>query len=150
MGASGTSFKQSGWGFDWPQSSAGVGRSYRKGVEYRYYMVVCGSNIFGYEWRPYGETGGVGSNSGISRPSWRTYCTNVDNGTWYRNSATGKNYKYDAGVKFKGVLGIDLSVERGYSNGQRIVYKIKGGNPKEMCGDTTYPGTAGKQAEYLR
>lgn len=148
--ASGTLFKQPGWGFTWNPSAGGEARSYRKGIEYRYYQVSCNGALFGYEWRPYAESGGTSSNTGIERPTWNTYCSNVDKGTWYRQSTSGEAYSLGTGVKFADKIGIDLSVKRQYSSSQRAVYKIAGSNSKKLCGNSTYPSTSGKQIERLR
>lgn len=114
-----------------PQFSAS--RSYRKGVEYRYYREFCGATTTGYIWEPYSETGGTGHNDDISRPDW-TKCAQVDKGDWYRNSSGGTAYSYSAAVKFASMIGIDLYAKRQYSSSNKIHYVVTGTN-KQLCGN---------------
>lgn len=151
FGAAGTSFKKSGWGFTWSPSKPGVARSYRKGIEYRYYKILCRTTILGYEWRPHGETGGTGINrSGVTRPGWNTYCTPVAKGTWRRTGSQGSSYKLGTGVKSANLVGFNMSVDRSYSASTEMVYQIKGSNPKKMCGNDSLPARSGKQIERVR
>jgi hypothetical protein len=143
--ANGEKFTRDSWSKTWGNVSAQ--RSYRKFIEYDMFYFSCrgSSGPIGRFWRPVGETGGTGHNDGINRPNW-TYCTRVDAGTWARKSTTGESYKYGAGVKFAGVIGIDLSVDRQYSSDQYIEYQLDGNNQR-LCGNSDYPARAGKIME---
>jgi hypothetical protein len=138
-------YTRSGWGFDWAGSSAQ--RSYRKGVLYGKFIRSCvqycdGCFMF---WKPIGETGGTGSNTrGVNRPDW-TWCRRIDVGRWYRDQSTGRNYEYDAAVKFADVIGIDLAISREYNHSQKVWYQTP--VKRRMCGNNDWPSLAGKVME---
>ncbi len=139
----GSRFVQSGWSFTWAKS--GEQRSYQKGIEYQLMRKACyGTGTFTpqYVWRPVGETGGVGQTMGLTRPAWKQYCQPVPEGKWSRDASSGSAYSYGAGVKFKSLIGIDLSVNRNYSSNQKITYFLK--KDRSMCGNNAYPATASK------
>lgn len=69
------------------------------------------------------HTGQTGRNNLSSRPNFQT-CRRVDSGEWWRDDTSGSAYKYGAGVKFKNVIGINLSSKRQYSSSNKIWYDI--------------------------
>ena len=149
--ASGSKFTQDSWGFEWPYASAQ--RSYRKFIEYKRYDKTCGAAVpvyLGKEWQVIGETGGTEHNDGIDRPGWDDECTPADFGYFTRDLTDGSAYSYGAGVKFASAIGIDLSVERDYSENQFVKYWIKGPALKELCGSDDMPSRAGKVIERFR
>lgn len=139
--SSGTKTTTSGWASEWGFST--VYRTYRAEVrygKYRKYWTRCGT--INYRWQPRYETGGSTRVRLNSKPNY-SYCTPVNGGqTWIRTSSTGKAYTNSAGVKFKSVIGINLSSTRQFYSNRRYEYKIVG-NSKYMCGKTTYPAEAG-------
>lgn len=146
--AGGTRFSEGGWSFEWTPSS--VARSYRVQVNYHKYEKVGLCDGPPIQWRPHIETGGVTSNTqGITRPTWNRYCAPVPRGTWSRVRTDGKNYQFNAAVKFASLIGIDLSGEKSYSSHHELVYAIDG-RPKKLCGNNDYPSLAGKLVERLR
>lgn len=141
-------YTRSGWGFDWDGSAAS--RSYRKGIVYAKFLRNCvrGCNDCYRFWKPIGETGGTGSNTGITRPDWG-HCRHIDRGFWYRDDSDGHNYSYGGAVKFAEVIGIDLSISREYNSSQKVWYKST--TDRRMCGNDTYPAMAGKvMMKYAR
>ena len=108
---------------------------------------VQGCNKCTRQWFPTGETGGTGSNTGIVRPTWNTYCAPEDKDTFWRDKSDGNSYAYGAGVKFANVIGIDLSVNRNYTSSQKISYTFS--VKRRLCGNNDYPATAGKLIERL-
>lgn len=143
--AKGTKYAGGGWGATWPKFS-GM-RSYRIGVNYHYYEGGCG----GSKWTPHIETGGATQNTvGLTRPTWNGMCDNVGNGIdWRRYKTSGHAYSYNTGVKFKDVIGVDLSANKDYSSNHTLWYRIAG-KPKKLCGNNDYPSYAGKIVERLR
>lgn len=139
--ASGQKWTQDDWGYDW--TSAKGNRSYKKEIRYRHYALVCDGYIRSYGWKPVHETGGTGSNTGISQPYWDKYCSNEDKGTFYRKSSHGHAYEYGASVKFKSVIGVDLKIKRQYATEQKLVYYIASTNTM-MCGSNDDPAYASK------
>lgn len=137
--ASGEKSTRSSWGFTWAESSKS--RSYRKGVKYSQYRYACIRSSW-VEWRPTADSGETGTNVGITRPNWGN-CRAQSKGVFRRDTEDGHAYKYNAGVKFKDVIGIDLGVTRQYSNTQSIVYRLDKAN-RMMCGNNDTPATAGK------
>lgn len=138
----GSRFIKTGWSFQWAWSKAQ--RSYQKGIKYQLMRKTCyGNGTYkpGYIWRPVGETGGTGENKGLTRPSWKN-CAPVVAGKWSRDKSSGSAYAYGAGVKFKSLIGIDLSVKRNYSSNQKLVYKLL--KKRRMCGNNAKPATASK------
>ncbi|GEB16557.1 hypothetical protein [Pimelobacter simplex] len=147
--ASGTRFVEGSWSFKWNKKSSA--RSYRVEVNYHKYEKVGLCSGPPLRWSPHIETGGATENSeGVNRPDWNTYCANVTNGTWARERTDGKDYSYSAAVKFKDVIGIDLSGEKSYSRSHKLSYDIAGSNPKKLCGNNDYPAKAGKIVERKR
>ncbi|WP_141014454.1 hypothetical protein [Nocardioides sambongensis] len=122
-------------------------RSYRVHVIYR--KQTCTSakwgTILSQKLIPVGQTGGIGRNILSSRPSWRSKCAPVVSHKWWRGSTTGQSYTLSYGVKFEKVLGFNLKSERGYSRGARLFYTAN--KRRAICGDTTWPGLAGKMME---
>ena len=139
--ASAGKFTRSSWGFDWDASAQS--RSYRKGILYGKFLRSCArgcDECFRF-WKPIGETGGTGSNTGIDRPDWG-HCRHIDPGTWWRDNSGGNNYSYGGAVKFASVIGIDLSISREYNSSQKVWYKAT--HDRRMCGNDDYPAMAGK------
>lgn len=123
-------------------------RSYRTKVNYHKY-----ANCFGWtRWEPHIEIGSATSNySRLSRPSWNKYCGPVTRGVkWRRYRTDGKSYSYGAAVKFRDLIGIELSGEKQYSSSHTLYYKILGTRKKKLCGNNDYPSKAGKIVERYR
>lgn len=140
---SGSYFKKSTWGKEWLLSSKS--RSYRKGIEYFKYRYECMDAMHPvyYQWEPVGETGGNGSNVGITRPNWDK-CAPQDGGPFWRDDEDGTAYAYGAAVKAAGVIGIDLSIKRQYSGYQKLYYNIIN-NKTKLCGNNgEWPSVSGK------
>lgn len=55
-----------------------------------------------------------------------------------------KAYSYGAAVKFKSVIGIDLTIKREYTQSQSLLYKFTGKRKHKLCGNNDYPSMAGK------
>lgn len=147
--ASGTRFVEGAWSFSWTKQS--VARSYRIQVNYHKFEKVGLCSGPPLRWTPHIETGGATENTaGVNRPSWNTYCANVARGTWARERSDGADYSYGAAVKFKDVIGVDLSGQKSYSRSHKLVYDIAGSNPKKLCGNNDYPAVAGKLVERKR
>ncbi|KAB2813166.1 hypothetical protein F9L07_15940 [Pimelobacter simplex] len=148
---SGSQFAKGGWSKTWTGSKAS--RSYRKQIEYyrvKYYNYLEGPACDHVHWIPKVETGGVDQNTeGVNRPSWAKWCVKQVPGPFTRDSEEGKNYEYNAAVKIKETLGVDLGISREYSHSQSITYNIVGKN-KQLCGDTTWPSVSGKMMERRR
>ena len=140
------------WAFTWSRSKAS--RSYRAQVKYLLHRWgrrnTQGECILEYEWLPALETGGVTSNTGLSRPGWRDHCAPVATGRWQRIRTDGKPYAYDYAVSIGSVIGFNLGISRQYSKPQRIQYFIRGSRPKRMCGNNADPSVSGKQIERFR
>lgn len=144
----GTKWLKSGWEKEWlPYNGY---RSYRTNVEYRKYDHLCrgGPGVYPDEWRPYKETGGVGHNNGIDRPDWGN-CRTVDAGPWSRYAENGHAYSYGSAVKFKEIIGTDLSIKREYSSGTRVTYSVVN-NRTKLCGNNDWPSHAGKIMQKWR
>lgn len=144
--AQGSRFAGGGWGNTWPKSTKL--RSYRIEVNYHYYRGGCGGSY----WAPHIETGGATSNYyGLTRPTWNSLCGPVENGAnWRRYFSSGKAYSFGQAVKFKDVIGIDLSAKKEYSNNHTLHYFIGGVRPRKLCGNNDFPSYAGKMVERLR
>ncbi len=134
-------YTRSGWGFAWAGSASS--RSYRKGVVYAKFLRNCVRGCYEcYQfWKPISETGGTGSNTGITRPDWG-HCVHIDHGIWWRDDSDGSNYTYGGAVKFAEVIGIDLSISREYNSSQKVWYRAT--TDRRMCGSNTHPSKAGK------
>lgn len=139
--ASDVKFTQGGSGFQW--SEYDCSRSYQISVQYGLFELDCvrGCNKCSRQWYPINETGGYGETRGIARPDWGN-CQSVPKGSWWRYRSDGKAYENAAGVKFGGVIGIDLSVKRNYTTSQKIIYNLLKG--RQMCGPNGFPNVAGK------
>ncbi|WP_277212324.1 hypothetical protein [Isoptericola croceus] len=147
--SSGTKTVSGSWGHDWNYSKQY--RAYRVEVMYgKYYNSgwACGAGRS--TWEPRYETGGVTHVNLSSRPS-PTYknCSIVSAGTWTRGLSDGHSYKHSTGVKFKSVIGVDLSVEGQFNSAKTYQYSIVG-NKQKLCGKQTYPSKAGNIALYRR
>ncbi|WP_167002532.1 hypothetical protein [Mumia sp. ZJ430] len=140
---SGSSFASGGWAKEYLPKKAS--RSYQIQVRYRKWELICSvpGMITRREtyWRPINEVGGAISNTGIKRPNW-TRCAVVDPGPWHRFSSKGKEYKYGSAVKFKSVVGFDLSISRQYTKESRLTYNLR--RKGRMCGNNGDPAVAGK------
>lgn len=140
----GTRSVSGGWGGRWDPSSAQ--RSYQVVTNYHYYQNACGQ---GY-WAPHIETGGAGTTTGITRPTWNKYCApQPDNYTFWRKDSTAHAYSWGSAVKFKDVIGLDLSGSKQYSSHHMLAYRIDG-RPKKLCGNNDFPSKASKIVERLR
>lgn len=147
--SSGTKTVSGSWGHDWNYSKQY--RSYRVEVMYgKYYNSGWACGLGRTTWEPRYETGGTTYANLDSRPS-PTYknCVPASPGTWTRSLSDGHSYKHSTGVKFKSVIGIDLSVEGQFSSAKSYDYKIVG-NKQRLCGKQTYPAKAGNIALYRR
>lgn len=148
---SGSSFTKTSWSFVWDASVHS--RSYQKQLVYRKYREACpyeGSNgkvhyHYHYFYVPESETGGTGEVKGISRPNWG-HCVKEPPGIWTRDRAGGHSYTYSGGVKMASVIGIDLSVSRGYSSNQKLNYRVVG-HGRRLCGNDGSVIVAGKIME---
>ena len=100
-------------------------------------------------WRPHTETGGASTNTkGLERPSWNTYCSPQPRDFKFeRYDDRGKAYSYGSAVKFKGKIGIDLSISREYSTSQSLFYKFDDGVRHKLGGNNDYPSMAGKMID---
>lgn len=134
------------WGQNFRYSS--TIRSYRIQVEYR--LNIC-YNSQGYEtsrkWKPVRQPGYTRSHRLSSRPNWKT-CGPVSSGRWYRGRVRGNDYRLSFGVKFKKVLGIDLSTRRAYSEDASLWYysPVK----RRLCGNDDEAGYASKIRERFK
>ncbi len=128
-------------------------RSYRIQTNYHHYAVGKGCHGEVRMWRPHVETGGNDDNTnGLSRPNCNTYCGNMSaNFLFERGTSSGKAYSYDAAVKAKSALGLDLSVKRVYNTFQTLAYKFKSDTKlHKLCGNNDYPSMAGKMVDRYR
>ena len=71
-----------------------------------------------------------------------------DSGRWYRGRVRGNDYRLSFGVKFKKVLGIDLSTRRAYSEDASLWYysPVK----RRLCGNDDEAGYASKIRERFK
>ncbi|MQW75790.1 hypothetical protein GHK92_07885 [Nocardioides sp. dk4132] len=151
FGTSGAATTSRSSGFDWTMKT--YARSYRVGVEYTkvfsyFTQKPCDEPDVVY-WRPTGYTGKAGENtSGVTRPDWGKCVRFTSDGNWHRELAGANSYTYSAGVKFKGIIGIDLSSTRAYNEEARLTYSITAG--RWLCGSNDIPDRAGKVMERLR
>lgn len=147
---SGSQTVSSGWSNEWARS--GNQRSYEVEVKYGLYKHLtlkypkCEPT---YYWKPIVETGGTSVTNGIGRPSW-THCVKVVEGTWRRYTSSGSAYSNSSAVNISGVIGMDLSVSRQYSNSQSLNYAIKTSKPKMLCGNNDEPSRAGSIMEKFK
>lgn len=140
--------KTTGWSASFAASKAQ--RSYRIGVQYKQYKVSClyvGPAVVirkaHYEWRPTAETGGATYVDRLKRPNW-TKCTPLSpNVEWSRKNSSGRTYSHSTGVKFKGLIGIDLQTSREYTTTSKLVYKNSSKTVK-LCGNNDWPSNASK------
>ncbi|TWH00541.1 hypothetical protein L615_002100000360 [Nocardioides sp. J9] len=147
----GTRSTSDDWGHNFVRRN--YDRSFRVQVLYRQFRCAYYyAGKFRYEtsrsWKPWLQTGGTASHRlRTGKPAFRR-CAPIDKGEWFRGRVRGKDYTLSYGVKFKGVIGIDLSSSRSYSNGARLYYD----NPKARwaCGNNAFPARAGKIREARR
>lgn len=96
-------------------------------------------------WIPWYETGGTRVNILDGRPNWRT-CEPVARGNWWRGKVRGTDYALSYGVKFKGMIGINLRTRRAYSADSRLYYSLP--TARKLCGNNgKEPAIAGKIRE---
>lgn len=148
---SGTRTVERGSGFEWdPKSYA---RSFRVGVVYQKVKAMfdrCGGQPYYVRWVPVGYRGGFGENTnGVSRPNWKHCVKITSTGIWWRKQSGGAAYTNNGGVKFAGVIGIDLSSARAYNAEAKLAYRIRLAG-RRMCGSNTYPGNAAKVMERAK
>jgi hypothetical protein len=146
---SGTRAVERGSGFDWDSKS--YARSYRVGLVYQkvkaMYDKPCDATPYYVKWVPIGYSGGFGENTdGVTRPDWNTCVRIGSTGTWWRDSSSGSSYSLSTGVKFAGVIGVDLSSKRAYNAEARLGYYI-GVEGRRVCANTNPPGMASKVME---
>jgi hypothetical protein len=143
--ASGSKTVSAGWEHGWKRSSSG--RVYRIQVNYGKYHYKGGSHCTGkydyFRWLPRWETGAPSSASS-SRPNY-TNCVKLDKNSeyWSRSRSDGKDYSASAGVKIKGLIGIDLKSQRSYSTNSKITYYLSG-KRKKICGNNHVPAKASR------
>jgi hypothetical protein len=139
-------------GFDWDPKS--YMRSFRVGMVYQHvahYYDRCPPHApYDSDWLPQKYSGGFGENTvGVNRPDWNQCVTIFTTGTWKKESTDSKAYKYDAGVKFADVIGLDLAVTRRVNKQASLRYHI-GLVGRQMCGNDDTPGTSTKVMEKGR
>jgi hypothetical protein len=138
-------------GDDWGQNfvKRNFNRSFR--VQVRYRLQRC-TTAQGKEtsrrWVPQWETGGTWAYRLGAAPSHFKKCVVIASGSWFRGSTRGRDYALSYGVKFKDVIGLDLTTKRAYSNGARLYYD----NPhrRRVCGNNDDPSRASKVRERRR
>ncbi len=141
--ASGSATLSDAWGQGFAKSRHP--RSYRVDVRYRKQHCYLSSGVYGHShWIPRYETGGTQTYRLSKRPKWRT-CRPIWRGPWWRGKTRGSDHKLSTGVKFAGVIGIDLRTQRAYSTDSRLYYD----KPKKrrLCGNTQVPAKASKLRE---
>ncbi|MCW2772413.1 MAG: hypothetical protein JWN91_739 [Nocardioides sp.] len=146
---SGTRTAEKGTGFDWDHKS--YSRSFRVGVVYQKVEALfdrCpGATPYYTKWVPIGYSGGYNENTdGVSRPDWNHCVTIGSTGTWWRDASSGSSYSLSTGVKFAGVIGVDLSSKRAYNAEAKLGYHV-GLVGRRMCGNDDVPGMSGKVME---
>jgi hypothetical protein len=138
---------ESGFGFTWDKS--GRSRSYQVDVRYERLdrWFECMRDDWSW-WHPVGLVGTTGDDilSG-ARPSFKHCSRQRSVGDWDRYYANGKAYASSVGVKFKGVIGRDLSSERAYNRKAILTYRITR-RGRYLCGNNADPAYAGKIGEY--
>lgn len=149
--ASGTRTAGDEWGQNFAKSKRN--RSYRVSVLYK--RIDCRLSYPGKwkqgkemyrRWTPDSQTGGTSVHVLKSAPAHFKKCARVARGTWWRGRTRGSDYSFGAGVKFKGVIGIDLYSRRAYTNGARLYYSNTKRRMK-LCGNNGYPAKASKIRE---
>lgn len=136
-------------GFDWFEET--YARSYKVGSEmykYAYYYDRCPpSPPYYHGWEVGSYSGTYGETSGINRPDWKTCRQFTSSGLWWRSRSDGKGYALSGGLKFRKIIGLDLSTARQYSTEAKLGYRITAG--RWLCGNNGIPETAGKLMERL-
>ena len=148
--SSGSKSVEDDWGQNFGQKN--FDRAFRVRIKYRLYKClgprIIGSPEHSRIWSPI-ETNGIDDAKLKGGPpaDWKE-CNPIGTGEWYRGESRGTDYSNSAGVKFKGIIGIDLSTQRAYVNGSRLYYS----NPKKrkVCYRTGNPFTAPKLRERPR
>jgi hypothetical protein len=144
---SGSKSVEKGAGFTWDGKK--YERSFRVGVVYQKVDAMydrCYGEPYYVKWVPVGYSGSFGENAGLTRPGWNNCVTIGSTGTWWRTAATGSSYSLSTGVKFAGVIGIDMSSKRAYNAEAKLAYHV-GLAGRRMCGSNDRPGMAGKVME---
>lgn len=136
---------------EWDQEFArrNWNRSYR--VQVRYQRMHCNEYYGGRfvreisrHWVPRFQTGGTQEHQPDSKPVFRN-CAPIAAGTWTRGGTRYTDYTLSYGVKFKDVIGIDLSSRRSYTNGASLKYSND--RRRWACGNNDFPSRAGKIRE---
>lgn len=150
--AEGTKSTDDSWGEDFARS--GYNRSYMVETDFGDYK--CVNVLSGFSWEevaPRYQTGGTAyyKKAVADRPDWNDpdQCSNIANGTWYRGSVRGSDYKLSYGAAVKDVLGFDLSSQHAYTTSGRLAYEVDDGN-KKICGSDDVPSKATKTIERFR
>lgn len=140
---------EGGWGFEWDPK--GHARSFRTMIQYerRDRFFECMYDKMSW-WSPERLAGTTGENSlvGSTRPKFKQCSPQNSLGTWRRYRSDGKSYSFSAGVKFKDMIGLDLSTARSYNKRSMLMYKIT--KRRFLCGNNALPSKAGKVGEYNR
>lgn len=149
---SGTASAEKGAGFEWDGQT--YKRSYRVSIVYRkveaLYGLCPGDTPYYTMWVPIGYSGGFGENTdGVTRPDWDNCQSIGSTGTWWRSDSGGSSYTQSTGVKFAGVIGVDLSSKRAYNAEAKLAYHI-GVQGRRMCGSNQAPGMAAKVMEKVK
>lgn len=145
--AAGSRTTQDDWGQNFAKRS--VNRSFRVRVRYR--MMRCAyyyAGKFRYEksrrWVARNQTGGTDTYRLSKKPNFKR-CEPIAAGDWWRGRVKGKDYTLSYGVKFKGMIGVDLSSRRSYTNGAKLYYDHP--RKRRVCGNNADPSRAGKVRE---
>ncbi|MGW0823906.1 hypothetical protein [Streptomyces sp. NPDC002845] len=151
-GASGNKSISNGYEFEWAPKK--IMRSYRVQVRYGLYLTRNRDGIELYrKWRPIVETGITKEKKLSKRPTWNKgrgtgdRCGVLPKGAWHRTNSSGKSYSLSTGVKFRDIIGIDLSTNREYSSSSKLTYNLSK-STRRLCGNNEAPGLAGKIAQY--
>ncbi len=135
--ASGSSTVTNGVSFTWVESVSY--RDYRVEERYGKYRLACQSGYTNDWWeRVQYATGGYQSTN-VSNTSF-TYCVQVPAGVWTRVSTSGNNFSLGGGVQISPLLGINLSVDTGYSSSHTLNYRLVATG--KVCGDNATPTLA--------
>lgn len=132
------------WGQEFVPKS--FNRSFR--VQVRYRLQRCtysdGREI-SRKWIPQWETGGTRGYKLGKAPSHFKTCAPIAPGPWYRGGSRGRDYTLSTGVKFKSIIGVDLSTRRAYTNGAKLFYVND--KRRRVCGNNDDPSRASKVRE---
>lgn len=136
---SGTASKSSTstWGF--PVQGDNIARRYLTGWRYGKWEFGCSewaTNNHWFEARTTSFAGGTALTS-VGFPGYR-YCVNFLGGSDF-TKADSKAYNFTTGVGISGNLGVNLSVQTGYSTQAKIHYHNKITTTRKLCGNGDYP-----------